>query len=291
MARKSSNESPLALKVSRERAEEILNKQADAGETILANAATVVPGSPKHEAWNHGRTRWIDVTVAAANSLFTTSAPADEFEHAAHPLMVINAGPREDFGWEKEAVGKGVNKLHSLRERLEYIEAPQDATARSAAVRAAPTEDAHVFVVHGHDDARKTEIARTLEKAGEHPVTILHEKPEQGQTLIEKFEKHAGQAGFAVILLTWDDVGGPRPREGEDHDLYPRGRQNVVFEMGFFFGALGRRYTTVLYEEGVELPSDIDGLVYIPLDDGGVWKYKLVTELKAAGLNFSLDKL
>ena len=88
------------------------------------------------------------------------------------------------------------------------------------------------------------------------------------------FEQHAAEAGFAVILLTGDDVGGP-----SDTELQPRARQNVVFEMGFFYGLLGRDYVAVLYERGVEKPSDIDGLVYIELDPAGAWKTALLQEL------------
>ena len=71
----------------------------------------------------------------------------------------------------------------------------------------------------------------------------------------------------------------------------PRARQNVVFEMGFFFGALGRERVAVLYEEGVELPSDVDGLVYILLDRSGAWKTAVSREITAAGFQVDLKAL
>jgi predicted nucleotide-binding protein len=111
-----------------------------------------------------------------------------------------------------------------------------------------------VFVVHGHNELIREQVARTINEDGGRTAVILHEQANRGQTLIEKFERHASEAGWAVILLTADDVGGTSA-----HDLHPRARQNVVLEMGFFYGRLGRDHVAVLYEDGVELPSDTDG--------------------------------
>jgi hypothetical protein len=86
-----------------------------------------------------------------------------------------------------------------------------------------------VFIVHGHDELAKTQVARFLER-GLNPI-ILHEQKNAGCTIIEKFEHHGTVAGFAVVLLTRDDVGGPNERE-----LQPRTRQNVIGEMFWFAG-------------------------------------------------------
>ena len=85
------------------------------------------------------------------------------------------------------------------------------------------------------------------------------------------------------MLLTADDVGGAT---GEEQN--PRARQNVIFEFGWFCGLIGRKHVAVLYEAGVELPSDIEGLVYIGLDTE--WRWRLVRELKDAGFDFSHDR-
>jgi len=61
--------------------------------------------------------------------------------------------------------------------------------------------------------------------------------------------------------------------------LQPRARQNVIFELGFFFGLRGRDNVCVLYERGVELPSDVQGLMYKPLDEAASWKDELEREL------------
>lgn len=147
---------------------------------------------------------------------------------------------------------------------------------------AASTRGTKIFIVHGHDDARKLEVARFLEQGtGEWPI-ILHEPADRGRTIIEKFEDHASEAGFAVILLTADDVG----REKNAKDLNPRARQNVVFEPGFFVAKLGRDHVVALTDKSVERPSDIDGVLYKSFE--GNWHTELAKEIRAAGIKFDL---
>ena len=144
-----------------------------------------------------------------------------------------------------------------------------------------------VFIVHGHHEALKQQVARTVDRlTGAAPI-ILHEQPDGGRTIIEKFETYAGDVGFAVVLLTADDRGGSASTD----ELRARARQNVVFELGYFIGRLGRSRVTVLYEGGVELPSDMSGVLYTPADDAGAWHLKLAREMKAAGIPVDLNKL
>jgi len=141
-----------------------------------------------------------------------------------------------------------------------------------------------VFIVHGHDDPAKMEVAHLIERAGLNAV-ILHEKPNAGRTIIEKFEKHGGSAGFAVVLLTPDDVGGPNRG-----DLRPRARQNVIGEMFWFAGKLGRGRICALKKGDLEIPTDFAGIVYTDMDDRGTWKAKLLRELETAGYEVDWSK-
>lgn len=142
-----------------------------------------------------------------------------------------------------------------------------------------------IFIVHGHDKLIKSEVARTIEKLG-FEVVILHEKPNKGKTIIEKLEENA-DVGFAIVLLTPDD----RAKKSDEQKYKTRARQNVVFEFGYFAGKLGRERTVTLYREtkDFEKPSDLDGLLYIPYNEG--WKGKIVQELKACGYKFDANKL
>lgn len=137
-----------------------------------------------------------------------------------------------------------------------------------------------VFVVHGHDEGAREAVARFLEKLGFEAI-ILHEQANQGRTIIEKIEVH-GDVGFAVVLLTPDDVGGIR-----DGEAKPRARQNVILELGYFIGRLGRSRVCALRRGDMELPSDFGGVVYESYDAGGSWKTALGKELSGAG--FEID--
>jgi predicted nucleotide-binding protein len=138
-----------------------------------------------------------------------------------------------------------------------------------------------IFIVHGRNDEVKTKVARFLEKAGL-TVLILHEQPGRTRTIVEKLEDHS-LVGHAVILLTADDVG----RSVDETDLRPRARQNVILELGYFFALLGRNRISVLYEDGVEIPSDFVGVEYLPLNSA--WQAKLLTELKDAGFKVDFE--
>jgi predicted nucleotide-binding protein len=138
----------------------------------------------------------------------------------------------------------------------------------------------NVFVVHGHDDEIKQHVARTLSKLGLNPI-ILHEQPNQGKTIIEKFEVNA-DVSFAVVILSPDDMAFPLG--GDAKHARTRARQNVILEQGYFAGRLGRNRVFCLKRgDNLELPSDFSGIVYTPYDSAGHWQFELVRELKAAG--------
>ena len=150
-----------------------------------------------------------------------------------------------------------------------------------------PIASNRVFVVHGRDEAAKHMVARYLEELGLEPV-ILREQPSQGRTIIEKFEEESQTVGFAVVLGTPDDIGALAI---DKDNLRPRMRQNVVLELGYFAGKLGRKRVCVLLKGDVERPSDYDGVIYIPFDDGEGWKLTLGRELRDAGFTVDLNRL
>lgn len=157
--------------------------------------------------------------------------------------------------------------------------------ANAGRVRESPQR---IFIVHGHDDAAREAVARLVERAGLEAV-ILREQPNQGRTIIEKFEQHSETADFAIVLLTPDDVGGPRGSALKQ--LQPRARQNVVAELFFFIGKLGRSKVCALVKGSIELPSDFAGVVYEQMDDAGHWRLALAQEMQSAGLTFDLNKV
>ena len=147
-----------------------------------------------------------------------------------------------------------------------------------------------IFVVHGNDEEMKQATARMLEKLGLEAI-ILHEHPNEGKTVIEKLMSFAEKASFAIVLLSPDDFAFPK-----DLDMKfakSRARQNVILELGFFMGKLGRARVVALYrkDERFEIPSDYDGVLYVPYEKEGNWNLLVAKELKAAGFNVDLNKL
>jgi predicted nucleotide-binding protein len=150
------------------------------------------------------------------------------------------------------------------------------------------TKSNRVFVVHGHDNEMKQAVARTVERLGLE-VVILHEKPNRGQTIIEKIERYS-DVDFAVVLLSPDDTGYSNAEGSES--AKPRARQNVILELGYFAGKLGRKNVVALHRGNIELPSDYDGVLYTPYDgDSGTWRSELLAELRESGYNVSADDL
>jgi predicted nucleotide-binding protein len=147
-----------------------------------------------------------------------------------------------------------------------------------------------IFVVHGHDHATKTELEVFLTSLGIEPV-VLHRQPDQGRTLIEKFEQHS-DVGFAFILLTPNDVAYKADQEtlaDVDRKKEFRARPNVIFEFGYFVGNLGRRRVCCLVKGEVARPSDIDGLVYKAIPESiEAIGFSIIKELKAAGYTIKI---
>lgn len=194
----------------------------------------------------------------------------------------MNAG---EAWWENHratTLRSQVRQMEGLKELLQT----EVQLSGGQAVKASPDARGHrIFLVHGHDDRALHETARYLEKLRQ-DVIILREQPNQGRTIIEKFEDYA-DVGFAVVLLTGDDRGGPVSVATDSLKL--RARQNVVFELGYFIGRLGRNRVCALYVDGVELPSDYSGVLYTKLDASGAWRLELAKELKAAGLPVDMN--
>ena len=143
-----------------------------------------------------------------------------------------------------------------------------------------------VFIVHGHDSNTRNEAELLVKQLGFEPV-VLFKKPNMGDTIIEKLLRESRVAAFAIVLYTKCDEG----KAVEETELKPRARQNVVFEHGLMCGLLGRKNVVALVEEGVEVPGDLSGVVYITLDAAKRWQFDVAREMRACGLQVDLNKL
>jgi hypothetical protein len=148
-----------------------------------------------------------------------------------------------------------------------------------------------VVLAHGRNEKWRRAVASLLEQTGSHEIVILNERQNERGTLVEQFGAQAPGSRYAVVLLTADDVGAPRLESEEEPYFSPRARQGVVFEMGFLVAALTPGCVCVLYEDGVELPCDLEGIAYVRLDLSGAWRPKLLLHLRKAGFDYDLNRL
>jgi len=202
-------------------------------------------------------------------------------EEADNFLKLNNSNEYDEYalrcGHLQGLISKAESEIHPAKSDKDPIPAPFVGIA----------DIRKVFVVHGRDNEAKEITARFLEKLGLNAV-ILHEQPSSGRTIIEKFEIYSEDVVFAVILLTPDDIGSLNVAP---HELKPRACQNVILELGYFIGRLGRMNVCALHKGGIELPSDYQGVIYIEMDDPGAWKAKLAQELVQAKVPIDLSGL
>ena len=137
-----------------------------------------------------------------------------------------------------------------------------------------------VFIVHGHNGELREAMARLIEKQKIKPI-ILMEQANKGATIIEKIENNS-ETNAAICLFTADDDG----KAANSSEVNKRARQNVVFEAGFFIGKLGRERTIIVADRQIELPSDLQGVVYTDVHN---WKYDVLKELKAIGYTIDFN--
>lgn len=179
---------------------------------------------------------------------------------------------------------KAGNLIDTIIEEFKLF--PEDITMNTINKEQESINRSKVFIIHGHDDGAKNEVARFVEKLGLEAV-ILHEQVNSGDTIIEKLEKHT-DVGFAIVLYTSCDIGGVKT---EPDKLKPRARQNVVFEHGLLIGKIGRANVIALVKEEVEIPNDVSGVVYETMDSKGAWKFQLAREIKASGYDIDMNKV
>jgi predicted nucleotide-binding protein len=235
----------------------------------------------------------LDNAVSTVRDIFGEAPESSQFEASLVQGLVDTSARRYglDENLERnrrqEQIRRALPRLESL---IGMVEEKTVDAAKPAALASAHkvATSRRVFVVHGHDDAVKQNVARTLERLGLEPI-ILHEWPDKGRTIIEKLEAHT-DVGYAVVLMTPDDRGGPKDQPPDSYRF--RARQNVLVELGVFLGKLGRSNVVVIYHPEVEMPSDYDGVLFKKWDgpDGG-WRFELAKEINAAGIPVDLNRL
>lgn len=129
------------------------------------------------------------------------------------------------------------------------------------------TKNFQVAIMHGHSKDYLA-VKRMVTNANFSARVLMEEYG--ADTIFENFRNLVWDEAHAVIILLTKDDEMPDGRK--------RARQNVVFELGYCFGAFdsliklasykAKDALIILSEEGVELFADIDGLTRIEYETG-----------------------
>lgn len=186
---------------------------------------------------------------------------------AAVKMTLTPATPKPNFYGRQqlERLGRDIDQVFEIRANSQ-LQQP---------VRATPKR---VFITHGRSHDWRA-VQAYVEKDAQLPTIELAQQPNTGRTVIEKLFDSAGDCDSAVIVMTGDDVMTGEDAAGEE----VRARENVLHEIGFFQGRYGRDRVVLLHEEGVNIPSNLSGVVYSSFPKGRVEAsfHLLLRELKA----------
>ena len=269
----------LKFRTNRIDAEERISAQIEKGQQLLIK----IDGEADIDTLDSAHDLWDSFNGALLETLF--SAPRLAMRYRSSILGYV---PMWGISYQylRARLKNKLTVLESIRQELPLYE-EQTSHYRYAEDRAREIDGGRkIFLVHGQDGEMKQNVARFLETI-DVELVILEEPASKGNTLIEKLEEHA-LVPFAIVLLSPDDVGGLSSSKIE---LKRRARQNVIFELGYFIGKLGRARTCVVHKGEVDIPTDFAGVVYVPYDRGGGWKLRLVKELEAAGFEIDRNKM
>ena len=247
----------------------------------IPNLQKLRHGSPKFEKWRR------DARVTITNTFNESSTQEKEFNDIAYSPFVYYSG-MSDSEYQKSyfsGLESAAVMLESMIDEVDefWEDESQHEKSFGTSKNSHRSNTNQVFVIHGRDLGARDTVARLLEDL-DLEVIIMQEQPDEGRTVIEKFEQYA-KADFAVALFTPDDLGSPI-----DGELQPRARQNVIFEFGYFIGRFGRDRVRALVKGNPEIPSDYSGVMYIKLDESGAWRMTLIRELKSAGFDIDANR-
>ena len=307
------------LLVSREEANKKLQARIDKGPKICSK-----PIGTQNEL-RQARDQfgnWSKYNRTLLTKLFSDTSVADYYYSLSTQafMTVLPVSFSRELEMHRRNVGKHISRLDGICEQLELYGEPSTISQRSFSNTEVSEFPAvrlgnEVFIVHGRDDGAKDAVALFIRDLGFKEI-ILDKKPNSGLraclkslnaslreailgknalrpnnrlTIIEKFEKHASNTDFAIALLTPDDVGALR--EGADNELKSRARQNAILELGYFMGKLGRKKVCLIIKGKLENPSDLDGVLHVPMGNSDDWRMKVAKEMKQAGLPVDMNKL
>jgi hypothetical protein len=165
-----------------------------------------------------------------------------------NPEIKMSENSPEPFRYGREqlmGLARAIDQIFELRANSE-LAAPEVKV------------DSKIFISHGRANDWR-EVQEYIERDLQIKTLELAQEPNCGRTILQKLEEESSKCNFAVIVMTGDDL---------DADGYKKARENVMHEIGYFQGKFGLSAVCLLHEEGTSIPSNIQGLVYIPFPKG-----------------------
>lgn len=250
---------PSKLKIPKEEAEQKLKERIEKGKELLniqiTNVLQLDEAKKEYRKWN-------DYNFEYLRRIFSTDEEATKYKRYGGGVIHMNPSLGLQVNDYVDDVKEKIHRLDSLVERIDLISL-EITTSEASSQKTTPITK-KVFIVHGRDEVSKANLEILLTEMGLEPI-VLHRQADEGQTVIEKFEKHGSDVGYAFILLTPDEIAYLSNEDSlpdDERKKEKRARPNVIFEFGYFVGKLGRNRVCCLYTGDVEIPSDLKGLVY-----------------------------
>lgn len=302
MSKKKSSEEPqyveASLKIKKEKFVELLEKQIAKGEKLLQTNVPSVNYSSPYGGFYPTRTRanveydevakknfieefkrWHEYNIEIYKTSFTAPNSTYRQKYESNVWTIWVNDVIKEY---KDIIKRLINQMKSDIEKVDLIPCSVGEVLENSS-EAKDMDKTSIFIVHGHDDSAINEVKVFLMKLGFNPI-ILREQPNGGQTIIEKIEKYTN-VGFGIVLYTPCDEGKAK----DAFEYQNRARQNVVFEHGYLCAKLGRSNVCALVKGNLEIPGDLEGVVYTAMTSG--WELSLAKELKAAGYQFDPSNL
>lgn len=143
----------------------------------------------------------------------------------------------------------------------EILDAPIPTPEPPTTAATEPPDSNTIFIIHGHDELNLFRLKEIVRERWQLNPVVLAKQASKGRTIIEKFEAEAQRACYAFALLTPDDMVACKDQE------YAQARPNVIFELGWFYGRLGRDRVAILFKQGTKIHSDLDGVCRIQFNE------------------------
>lgn len=246
-------------------------------ELSITNALQLDEAKKEYRKWN-------DYNFEYIRRIFSTDEEAEKYNKLIRYVFGMNSSFSEKVNDLRSDIKEKIHRLDSLVERIDLISL--NLSQNIIQVEEIRVLNKKVFIVHGRDELAKTSLEMLLHEMGLETI-VLHRQADEGQTIIEKFEKHS-DVGYAFILLTPDEIAYFAYEDSlpdNERQKEKRARPNVIFEFGYFVGRLGRNKVCCVYTGDVSLPSDVSGMIYkkytVSVEDVA---YSITKDLKAVGI-------